>query len=62
MKNRIVPSFSSAAVTEIEPIVHQQLELLVKCFKRRLNETLNPVPWIRMLALGIVGRFICATE
>jgi benzoate 4-monooxygenase len=62
MKKRIIPSFSPAAVAEIETTVHQQLGLLVKCFDKRLNETLDVLPWFRMLALGVVGRFICSTE
>ncbi|KAL7893111.1 cytochrome P450 [Trichoderma sp. SZMC 28014] len=56
MKKRIIPSFSPAAVAEIEATVHQQLGLLVKCFDTRLNETLDVLPWFRMLALGVVGQ------
>lgn len=62
MKKRIIPSFSPAAVAEMENTVHQQLEMLVKCFDKRLDETLDVLPWFRMLALGIVGMSICSNE
>ncbi|KAK0755666.1 hypothetical protein N5P37_011778 [Trichoderma harzianum] len=56
MKKRIIPSFSPAAVAEIEPTVHRQLALLIKCFDKRLNDPLDVLPWFRMLALGVVGQ------
>ncbi|KAK7214266.1 hypothetical protein V2G26_021444 [Clonostachys chloroleuca] len=55
MKKRIVPSFSSTSISDIEPIVHRQLDLLVKSFDKRVGQPLNVLPWFRMLALGIVG-------
>lgn len=56
MKKRIVPSFSSTSISDIEPIVHRQLDLLVKSFDKRVGQPLNVLPWFRMLALGIVGK------
>ncbi|VUC35651.1 unnamed protein product [Clonostachys rosea] len=55
MKKRIVSSFSSTSISEIEPVVHRQLDLLVKGFDKRVDQPLNVLPWFRMLALGVVG-------
>ena len=55
MKKRIVPSFSPAAVAELEPIVHRQISNLLKCFDKRVDTPLDVLPWFRMLALGVVG-------
>ncbi|KAH8891580.1 cytochrome P450 [Thozetella sp. PMI_491] len=55
MKKRILPSFSPAAVAEIEPFVHRQVENLIKCLDKRVDEPLDILPWFRMLALGVVG-------
>jgi cytochrome P450 len=55
MKKRILPSFSQAAVDEMEPSVHRQIANLIKCFDKRVETPLDVLPWFRMLALGVVG-------
>lgn len=56
MKKRIIPSFNPGAVAEMEPLIHQQISNLLKCFDKRLDVPLDVLPWFRMLALGIVGK------
>lgn len=56
MKKRVVPSFSPAAVAELESTVHRQVANLVKCFDKRVDAPLDVLPWFRMLALGVVGK------
>ena len=56
MKKRITPSFSPAAIAEMEPLVRQQVASLLKCFDKRLETPIDVLPWFRMMALGVIGK------
>lgn len=55
MKKRIVPAFSPSACAALEPVIQRQVENLIKCFDKRLDEPLDVLVWFRMLALSVVG-------
>jgi hypothetical protein len=56
MKKRILPSFNAASVKELEPVVRRQVANLVKCLDKRVDVPLGLLAWLRMLALGVVGK------
>lgn len=56
MKKRILPSFSPAFVTGLEPIVQNQVKNLIRCIAKRTDKPLDILPWFRMFALGVVGK------
>lgn len=39
----------------MENMVHNHVANLVKCFDKRLDISLDVLPWFRMFALSVVG-------
>ncbi|KIY01666.1 uncharacterized protein Z520_01803 [Fonsecaea multimorphosa CBS 102226] len=54
-KKRVVPSFSQASIAQMEDMIHRHVANLVKCFDKRVNISLDVLPWFRMFALSVVG-------
>lgn len=56
MKKRILPNFSPSAIAALEPTVHKHVAGLVKVFERRADAPIDIFPWVRMVALCVVGK------
>lgn len=56
MKKRILPNFSPSAIAALEPTVHKHVAALVKTLDKRTNAPIDIFPWVRMVALCVVGK------
>ncbi|ETN42392.1 uncharacterized protein HMPREF1541_01546 [Cyphellophora europaea CBS 101466] len=60
MKKRILPNFGPSAIAALEPNVHKHVAGMIKVFDKKADKPIDIFPWVRLVALCVVGESFAA--